>query len=64
MIKQTVRRMISWLTALVLFASYVVSGRNDLTCLGMGRYHWHGSDSCRSCCGVSKKNLMPLYFAY
>ncbi len=34
MIKQTVRRMILWLTALVLLASYVVSGRKDLTCLG------------------------------
>lgn len=36
MIKQTVRRMISWLTALVFLASYAVSGRNDLTCLGYG----------------------------
>lgn len=28
--------------------------------LGMGRYHWHSSDSCGSCCGVSKKDVMPL----
>lgn len=34
MIKQTVRRVILWLTALVLLASYAVSGRKDLTCLG------------------------------
>lgn len=36
MIKQTVRRVILWLTALMLLASYVVSGRNDFTCLGYG----------------------------
>lgn len=36
MIKQTVRRMILWLTALMLFAPYAVSGRNDFTCLGYG----------------------------